>query len=79
VLACIYVPPIQTRLDPCIIAIMGGSTFQFTTTMPVYQFISIEGLFVLSRIHVDWMILRPCSVIDITCVLECIGWDCDGF
>jgi hypothetical protein len=23
--------------------------------------------------------LRPCSVIDITCVLECIGWDWDVF
>jgi hypothetical protein len=23
--------------------------------------------------------LRACSVIDITCVLECIEWDCDVF
>jgi hypothetical protein len=27
----------------------------------------------------DYNILKACSVIDITCVLECIGWDCDEF
>jgi hypothetical protein len=30
------------------------------------------------HIHVI-IILRPCSVIDITCVLECIGWDWGEF
>jgi hypothetical protein len=38
-----------------------------------------KALFVYIGLHPESFQLRACSVIDITCVLECIEWDWDEF
>jgi hypothetical protein len=35
----------------------------------------VVGCFCSTCYETRTLLLRPCSVIDITCVLECIGWD----